>query len=122
MQSGRRSPQSAPRERGATPGTSSCNANDVNVVRPVEVIAVEVQSRGSFRRFGVAVVIAALVALVGAFIPLSTIAAGVLAFLGLALGVSCLIRDPDFNPPALVGTLLSSVAVSTAVIMMFVYA
>lgn len=91
-------------------------------VHPVEGVAAEVQSRDSFRRFGVAVMIAAAVALVGAFIPLGTITAGVLAILGLVLGVSCLIRDPGFNLPALIGTLLSSAAVSAAVIMLFVYA
>lgn len=64
----------------------------------------------------------AAVALVGAFIPLGTLAAGVLAFIGLVLGVGCLIRDPGFNLPGLVGTLLSSAAVSAAVIMVFVYA
>jgi hypothetical protein len=103
-------------------GLTFCKAAVVSDAQPLEVAAVEVQSRGSYRRVGVAVVIMAAVALVGAFIPLSTIAAGVLAILGLVLGVGCLIRDPGFNLPALVGTLLSSAAVSAAVIMMFVYA
>lgn len=94
----------------------------VSDVQPLEVAAVEVQSRGSFRRLSVAVMVAAAVALVGAFIPVGTFTAGVLALLSLMLGVGCLIRDPGFNLPALVGTLLSSAAVSAAVIMTFVYA
>ena len=69
-----------------------------------------------------AVVIAAAVALVGAFIPLGTIAAGVLGVLGLILGLACLVRDPGFNLAALGGTLLSSAAVAAAVIMTLVYA
>jgi uncharacterized membrane protein YkgB len=103
-------------------GPTFCKAAVVSDAQPLEVAAVEVQSRGSYRRVGVAVVTMAAVALVGAFIPLGTVAAGVLAVITLVLGVSCLIRDPGFNLPALIGTLLASAAVSAAIIMLFVYA
>lgn len=91
-------------------------------VVPVEVTAVKVQSHGTFRRLGVLVAVVAALALVGAFIPVSTIGAAVLAAVGLALGVGCLIRDPGFNRAALIGTLLCSAALSAAIIMTFVYA
>lgn len=89
---------------------------------PLEVAVVQVQSSIAFKRLGRAVVVMAAVALVGAFIPAASIAAGVLALLALVLGLSCLVRDPGFNLVALGGTLLSSAAVALAVIMAFVYA
>lgn len=90
--------------------------------QPIEVAVVEVQSSVAFKRLGRAVVVTAAIALVGAFVPLASVAAGVLALLALALGLSCLIRDPGFNRPALGGTLLSSAAVASSVIMAFIYA
>lgn len=110
------------REWGPSRRWATCNAGDMSEVVPVEVTAVEVQSHGTFRRLGVLVAIVSAVALVGAFIPVSTIGAGVLAALGLAFGVGCLIRDPGFNRAALVGTVLCSAALSAAVIMTLVYA
>ncbi|WP_349899264.1 hypothetical protein [Parafrigoribacterium soli] len=89
---------------------------------PIEVAVVEVQSSAAFTRAGWAVVVMAVVALAGSFIPLASVASGVLALLGLVLGLSCLIRDTGFNRPALGGTLLSSAAVAASVIMTIVYA
>ncbi|MEO7122276.1 MAG: hypothetical protein ABI400_03990 [Lacisediminihabitans sp.] len=94
----------------------------MNDVQQVEVAADEVQTSDRYRWPAVAVLAVAAVALVGAFIPLSTVAAGALATLGLIFGASLLVRDPKFNWRALAATLLSSAAVSAAVIMTFVYA
>lgn len=89
--------------------------------QPIGVADAEVRSSVAFRRLGRGVVVAAAVALLGAFIPLASIAAGVLGLLALAFGLSCLIRDPGFNRPALGGTLLSSAAVAVAVLMALIY-
>jgi len=89
--------------------------------QPIGVADAEVRSSVAFRRLGRGVVVAAAVALLGAFIPLASIAAGVLGLLALALGLSCLVRDPGFNRPALVGILLSSAAVVAAVLMALIY-
>lgn len=114
--------QAAPRKCGVLPGLTFCETMRVGNVQPLEVAVVEVQSHGSFRRLGVAIVVVATLALGGAFIPAETITAGVFAIISLVLGVGCLIRDPGRNLPALAGALLSSAAVSAAVIMAFVYA
>ncbi|HXD60945.1 MAG TPA: hypothetical protein VN619_03355 [Lacisediminihabitans sp.] len=89
--------------------------------QPIEVAVAEVQSSVAFQRLGRAVVVTAAVALLGAFIPLAAVAAGVLGLLALALGLSCLVRDPGFNRPALGGTLLSSAAVAASVVMALIY-
>ena len=73
------------------------------------------------RRFGLAVVLFGAIALVSAFIPGVTIFALVVALVGLALGIPCLILDRSFNLAALIGTIVSSGAVSMAIIMGLVY-
>jgi hypothetical protein len=59
----------------------------------------------------------AVVALAGAFVPYGLIPAGLVAVAGLVVGILCLIRDPGFNLLALVGTVLSSAAVSTVAVL-----
>jgi hypothetical protein len=73
------------------------------------------------QRFGSMVVMLGAVALVGAFIPGVTFFALILALVGLALGIVCLVIDRSFNVLGLVGTLVSSAAVSLAIIMGIVY-
>jgi hypothetical protein len=85
--------------------------------------AVEVAaSRAQFRGLGIASIVIAALALSGAFIPLVSIPAGVLGLIAMAIGILCLVRDPGFNLPALIGTLLSSAAVSASVVMTIVRA
>ena len=71
----------------------------------------------TMRRFGSMVILVSVVALVGAFIPGITLFALILAVIGLALGIVCLILDPSFNLLGLIGTVSSSAAVSLAIIM-----
>lgn len=73
------------------------------------------------RRFGFMVVLVGAIALVGAFIPGVTVFVLVLAVVGLALGIICLVLDRSFNVLGLIGTLVSSAAVSLAIIMGIVY-
>ena len=73
------------------------------------------------QRFGSMVVLAGAIALVGAFIPGITFFALLLGLAGLALGIVCLIIDRSFNVLGLIGTLVSSAAVSLAIIMGIVY-
>jgi hypothetical protein len=73
-------------------------------------------------RLGIVSLVIAGASLIAAFIPIVTIAAAVCGLVGLSLGLTCLIRDPGFNLPALGGTLASSAAVSAAMIMTVVYA
>ena len=72
-------------------------------------------------RFGTMVLLTSVVALAGAFIPGVTLFALVLAVIGLALGIVCLIIDRSFNALGLVGTVVSSAAVSLSIIMGIVY-
>jgi hypothetical protein len=81
-----------------------------------------VVSTVQFRSLGIASIVIAALALTAAFIPLVSIPAGVLGLIGMAIGILCLARDPGFNSPALIGTLLSSAAVSAAVVMTIVRA
>lgn len=73
------------------------------------------------RRFGSMVVLLGGIALIGALIPSITIVALILAVVGLALGIVCLTLDHSFNMLALLGTVVSSAAVSLAIIMGFAY-
>jgi len=73
------------------------------------------------QRFGSLVVLMSVVALVGAFIPVVTLFALMLAIAGIALGLICLALDRSFNVAGLIGTVLSSAAVSLAIIMGIVY-
>lgn len=75
----------------------------------------------TMRRFGFVVVLVGAVALIGAFIPGLTIVALILAVIGLGLGIVCLILDQSFNTLALIGTVVSSAAVSLSIIMGIVY-
>jgi hypothetical protein len=72
-------------------------------------------------RFGSMVVLVGAVSLVGAFIHGIALFALVLAVIGLALGILCLILDRSFNVAALVGTIVSSAAVSLSIIMGIAY-
>jgi hypothetical protein len=85
-------------------------------------VAAIVASAASLRNFGIAAIVMAALALIAAFIPLLSIPAGALGLVAMAIGILCLVRDPGFNSPALVGTLLSSAAVSASVIMTIVRA
>jgi hypothetical protein len=73
------------------------------------------------QRLGSMVVLVGAVALVGAFIPGVTFFALLLAIVGLALGIGCLVMDRSFNVAGLIGTLVASAAVSLAIIMGIVY-
>ena len=73
------------------------------------------------QRFGSLVVLMSVVALVGAFIPVVTLFALMLAVAGIVLGPICLALDRSFNVAGLIGTVLSSAAVSLAIIMGIVY-
>jgi hypothetical protein len=75
----------------------------------------------TMKRFGSMVVLVSAVALIGAFIPGVTLFALVLGVLGLALGIVCLIIDPSFNVRGLLGTVVSSGAVSLSIIMGIAY-
>jgi hypothetical protein len=90
--------------------------------QPREAVAVVVASSAQFRILGIASIVIAALALIAAFIPLVSIPAGVLGLIAMAIGILSLVRDPGFNTPALVGTLLSSASVSASVIMTIVRA
>jgi hypothetical protein len=81
-----------------------------------------VASVAPLRNFGIAAIVIAAIALIAAFIPLLSIPAGVFGLIAMAIGILCLVRDPGFNTPALLGTLLASVAVTASVIMSIVRA
>jgi hypothetical protein len=94
----------------------------VTQTQPREAAAAIVPSTVQFRGLGIASIVIAALALTAAFIPLVSIPAGVLGLIGMAIGILCLVRDPGFNSPALIGTLLSSAAVSASVVMTIVRA
>jgi hypothetical protein len=94
----------------------------VTQTQPREAVAGLVASAAPLRNFGIAAIVIAAIALIAAFIPLLSIPAGALGLIAMAIGIMCLVRDPGFNSHALVGTLLSSAAVSAAVIMTIVRA
>ena len=73
------------------------------------------------KRFGSMVVLVGGMALAGAFILGLTFAALILAILGLALGIACLIIDDSVNALGLIGTVVASAAVSLSIIMGIVY-
>jgi hypothetical protein len=84
-------------------------------------VGVQGPPTATMKRFGSMVVLVSVIALVGAFIPGITLFALVLAVVGLALGILCLIIDQRFNVLGLVGTVASSAAVSLSIIMGIVY-
>lgn len=73
------------------------------------------------KRFGSMVVLVSGVALAGAFVPGITLYALILAVIGLALGIVCLIIDDSVNLLGLLGTVVASAAVSLSIIMGIVY-
>ncbi|MHA6669556.1 hypothetical protein ACX3O0_11880 [Homoserinimonas sp. A447] len=84
-------------------------------------VGVQRPSTATMRRFGSMVILVGGVALIGAFIPGVTLTALIVAVLGLALGILCLVLDHSFNVLGLIGTVMSSAAVSLAIIMGLVY-
>jgi hypothetical protein len=90
--------------------------------QPREAVAVVAASSVQFRSLGIASIVIAALALSAAFIPLVSVPAGVLGLIAMAIGILCLVRDPGFNSAGLIGTLLSSAAVSASVIMTIVRA
>jgi hypothetical protein len=99
-----------------------CQATEVTQTQPREAVTAIVASVAPLRNFGIAAIVIAALALIAAFIPLLSIPAGLLGLISMAIGILCLVRDPGFNTPALIGTVLSSVAVSASVIMSIVRA
>jgi hypothetical protein len=95
----------------------------VTNTEPAEAVAAKTIATAA-RRTGLAVtsVCLAVVAFAVVFFPVGALPAGVLAVAGLVVGIVCLIRDPGFNVIALIGTVLSSAAVSVAVVMAFLRA
>lgn len=75
----------------------------------------------TMQRFGSMVVLVSAIALVGAFIPGVTFVALILAIVGLVLGIACLIIDRSFNVAGLIGTVISSAAISFSIFMGIVY-
>lgn len=75
----------------------------------------------TMQRFGSLVVVVSVVALAGAFVPGVTLFALVLGVAGIALGLTCLSLDRSFNVAGLIGTVVSSAAVSLSIIMGIVY-
>jgi hypothetical protein len=72
-------------------------------------------------RLGWVTIVVGALTLIMAFLPATNFPAGVLAAVGLLLGLTCLIVDRAFNTLALLGTVMCSTAVTAAVIMGFIY-
>ncbi|MGD8166695.1 hypothetical protein ACEXOS_005690 [Herbiconiux sp. P16] len=70
---------------------------------------------------GVASLIIGIVAFIGAFVPFVDYATGVLAFVGLVLGVVGLFLAGRAKGAAIVGTILNVVAIAASVILAIVY-